>query len=403
MGNIKSEKLDNKAKPGKNKGEISEFYVFLTSLRDGKIFAADDNLNIVEDLCYSVNTVVTQCRNGITRNYVISKEDGSVQIEEGTVPIDFIDHETISEDADTILEGLKKPTEGGVLDLDATPLMAKYHLDQINANSRTKADIVLEICDPYSGTVQRLPFSIKSFMGGNPTLLNSSGSTNLTYRIEGDLSDEDIRCINSMVTKDGRKAVDIKNRIEYMYEKGCKLVFEKIDNETFEGNLRVIDSLLPEIVAEMLLVRYRYNKKYIAENTDYISKQNPMHYRGPHEFYRAKVRNLLMASFTGMMPGTVWNGTDAVHGGYIVVRRDGSIVCYHLYNRDKFESYLFNRTYLETGSATRHRYAVVERDENGLYFKLNLAIRMDNGSNQTRDSPAESKTRTKIEDYRTFE
>lgn len=399
MAKAKSDEPEKMAKPGKNKGEISEFYVFLTSLRDGKIFAADDNLNIVEDLYYTVNKVLMVNKDDVTHKYIISDKDGRVQVEEGSTTIGYIDHETISDDASLILEELKKPTEGGVLDIDTTSLMAKYHLDRINANSRTKADITLEICDPYSGTIQRLPFSIKSFMGGNPTLLNSSGSTNLTYRIEGNLSDEDVEYINSLVTRDERKAVDIKSRIDCIYSKGCRLVFEKVDNETFEGNLRVIDSKLPEIVAEMLLARYRFDKKYISENTEYVSKMNPMNYRGPHKFYKAKVRNLLMASFTGMVPGKEWDGTDAVHGGYIVVRKDGSVVCYHLYNRDEFESYLFNRTYFETGSATRHRYATVERDEKGLYFKLNLAIRMDNNSGRVRDIPKNNSGQDPIGDF----
>lgn len=329
--------------------EISEFYIFLTSLMDSLVFVTSEDQNIVEDLYYTVNKVIT------------TNTDDSIHTQ--------------------------KPTEGGVLHIDESDLMARYHLDKISAGSQTKTDITLEICDPYSGTVQRLPFSIKSFMGGNPTLLNSSGSTNLTYRIEGELSDEDIERINGMMTKDKRRAVDVKSRIDCIYSKGCRLVFDKVDNETFDGNLRVIDSKLPEIIAEMLVARYRFDKKYISENTEYISKENPLDYRGPHEFYKAKVRSLLMASFTGMVPGKVWNGTDAVHGGYIVVRKDGSVVCYHLYNRDKFENYLFNRTYFETGSATRHRYAAIERDKKGLCFKLNLAIRMDNSAGRVKDVP----------------
>jgi hypothetical protein len=35
-----------------NKGEWSEFYVFLKLLSEGKIYAADENLNKIEELCY---------------------------------------------------------------------------------------------------------------------------------------------------------------------------------------------------------------------------------------------------------------------------------------------------------------------------------------------------------------
>ena len=58
------------------------------------------------------------------------------------------------------------------------------------------------------------------------------------------------------------------------------------------------------------------------------------------------------------------------------MKKDGSVVCYYLDDHSKFEEYLFSRTYFETGSAKRHKYAVVDRDEKGLFIKLNVAIRM---------------------------
>ena len=349
---------------------------------------------------YTINKVIRNCYGNNDRDYVISDENGDVLIEEGALLIDSVDHETIVNDTDVVLEELRKPTEHGTLHFDTSGLELRYHLGQIKANSSSKSHIVLEICDPYAGTVMRLPFSIKSFMGGDPTLLNSSQKTNLTYRIEGCLSDEDIEHINHMITvRRNKKAVDVTGRVNYIYNRGCRLVFEKVDNETFEGNLRMIDSLLPEIIAEMLLIRYRIDKKFISDNTDYISKLNPLKYKGSNEFYKVKMHNLLMASFTGMVPGTVWNGTDAVHGGYIVVRNDGSVVCYHLYNRNKFENYLFSRTYFETGSATRHHFAKVERDEKGLIFKLNLAIRMDNSMNKPESQLDGESRQSTISDY----
>lgn len=37
-----------------NKGEWSELYVFFSILADGKIYAADENLNRIEETFYSV-------------------------------------------------------------------------------------------------------------------------------------------------------------------------------------------------------------------------------------------------------------------------------------------------------------------------------------------------------------
>ncbi len=49
--------------------------------------------------------------------------------------------------------------------------------------------------------------------------------------------------------------------------------------------------------------------------------------------------------------------------------------CLHLNNRNKFEKYLVNRSYLDTYSTTRSEYAKIEKTIDGdLIFKLNLVI-----------------------------
>jgi hypothetical protein len=76
-----------------------------------------------------------------------------------------------------------------------------------------------------------------------------------------------------------------------------------------------------------------------------------------------------------MMPSVVWTGQLATTGGYLVVKDDGEIICYHIYNRNEFENYLLKNTKLETASSTRHEFGVVYKENNQLYFKLNLQIR----------------------------
>lgn len=131
-------------------------------------------------------------------------------------------------------------------------------------------------------------------------------------------------------------------------------------------------------------VSNRLGVKTIAELTNYLSETNPMKFRGTHEFYKAKICRMLMALFTGMKADSIWNGYDEAHGGYIVVREDGQVLCYHLNNRNKYEEYLYNHTYLET-YGKRSKFAVVERDVDGLIFKLNLDIRMSSGGNVKKD------------------
>jgi HpaII restriction endonuclease len=77
----------------------------------------------------------------------------------------------------------------------------------------------------------------------------------------------------------------------------------------------------------------------------------------------------------GMTPGKEWDGFTKTHGGYIIVKEDGEIVCYHLYNRDEFQEYLYNNTRLETPSTSRHKFGSIYTENGSRYIKLNLQIR----------------------------
>ncbi len=57
-------------------------------------------------------------------------------------------------------------------------------------------------------------------------------------------------------------------------------------------------------------------------------------------------------------------------------RNDSEILCYHLYDRNRFEDYLFFNAYLERSGRSRHKYASVIKENDGtLSFKLNFQVR----------------------------
>ena len=76
-----------------------------------------------------------------------------------------------------------------------------------------------------------------------------------------------------------------------------------------------------------------------------------------------------------MMPSRVWSGQLDTTGGYLVVKDNGEIVCYHIYNRNEFENYLLKNTKLETASSSRHDFGIIYEEDNELRIKLNLQIR----------------------------
>ena len=71
------------------------------------------------------------------------------------------------------------------------------------------------------------------------------------------------------------------------------------------------------------------------------------------------MKKLLLASALGMTPAKEWNGRFDANGGYLVVRKDGEIVCYHFYNQNDVEDYLYNNTRLDRASRDRYNYGVI--------------------------------------------
>ena len=79
-----------------------------------------------------------------------------------------------------------------------------------------------------------------------------------------------------------------------------------------------------------------------------------------------------------------WEGLEEANGGFIVVNSDGSIVCYHLYDRDNFREYLFEHTSLDTPASTKyllksepedHKDGSVHRENDKDIMTLNLQVR----------------------------
>ena len=91
--------------------------------------------------------------------------------------------------------------------------------------------------------------------------------------------------------------------------------------------------------------------------------------------YEYKIKNFLDAIALGMVPSKLWDGFSKAQGGYIVVKENGDVVCYHLYNRDEFRTYLFENTKLDAPSTTRYGYGELYEENGKLFFKLNLQIR----------------------------
>jgi type II restriction enzyme len=248
--------------------------------------------------------------------------------------------------------------------------MKKLLCTKVKASNEKKADLVAIIYDRISKTMPMLGFSIKSMVGGASTLLNPGQTTNFIYEVKdftGSLGE-----VNAIQTK-----AQIRDRVRKIAENGGVFEFVGVSNEQFETNMKMIDTALPEFIAQMLLDFFSNAHRTVADLTKELSEDESMKKKFGLSLtnYEYKMKNFLDAIALGMVPSKPWDGFSKAHGGYIIVKENGDVVCYHLYNRDEFRSYLYENTRFDAPSTTRYGYGELYKENDKLFFKLNLQIR----------------------------
>jgi type II restriction enzyme len=223
----------------------------------------------------------------------------------------------------------------------------------------------------FNSKSNNLGFIIKSQLGSSSTLLNAGKTTNFIFKIDN-LKLAEIEKINSI---DSRSK--IRDRIKAVSEKKGNFIFTKTEKQIFSNNLILIDSKLPEILSQIVYEFYSSDKSSVSDLVEKVSTTNPLEFdiANEHKFYEYKIKRFLTDIALGMMPSKVWTGQYDATGGYLIVKENGDVLCYHIYNRNEFENYLFNNTKLDTASSSRHDFGMIYEEGREFFFKLNLQIR----------------------------
>tara|TARA_R110001592_G_scaffold176856_4_gene416952 strand:- start:538 stop:1617 length:1080 start_codon:yes stop_codon:yes gene_type:complete len=352
-----------------NKGEWSEIYTLLKIIADKKLFAGDSDLKKIESLIFPIIKILRDESNG-TYEYAYDRDLVIIKgaTEEFRIPIT-----EFQEKAVLLLSKLKETTSATFSIPEIETFINSFNCVSLKAKSSVKSDIRIVIHDQRTGTTPELGFSIKSQLGGASTLLNAGKTTNFIYEIVNTvLSETQVQEVNNI---DSRSK--IKDRIEKIKEYSGTLSFRQTESSVFGNNLTLIDSSLPKIISEIVYLFFTSGNSKTIDLVNEISILNPLGFNleTNHPFYSYKIKRLLTDIALGMMPSKVWTGELDATGGYLVVKDDGEILCYHIYNRNEFEDYLLNNTKLETASSTRHDFGVVYKTDDRQFFKLNLQIR----------------------------
>ncbi len=350
----------------KNKGDWSELYVLLYLLGTRKLYAADENLNRIGAFCFPIKRIM---RHDAPARHIDFVLDGinRVKIYFNTALTREMTSEEFKNEAEILYEDIVRG-RGSFNIPHAERFLNDISLNRLAAPSNDVTDIKMELHDTITGIDQIMGFSIKSYIGGAPTLLNASGATNFIYEITG-LTDEEAKEINSINTLS-----KIRDRMRRIFDFGGTVLYQRTANRIFSANLMMIDSCMEYLLSEVLLYSYTSGELDCVKIIEHLEAENPLDYprRG---LYTHKFKLFLCAKALGMEPGSEWSGEDDASGGYIVAKADGDVLAYHLYNRDKFKQYLLENTKLERGSTSKHKYASIYKMDGRMYINLNLQIR----------------------------
>lgn len=363
-----------------NKGEWSELYVFLRLLADGRLYAADENLNRIDSMFFPILKIIREETIGKRKEFYTGKTikvwmDGVCVIE---IPV-----ERFSEESEKLLRVIQTSHTASFSSDQTEEFMKMIRVECLESRSRDKADIFVKIHDIQTGYEMEVGFSIKSKLGKAATLLNASKTTNFIYELDatqkalGSISENLVNIQGTIKPDRHNKAKGIGAILENLSQFKCPIKFHSAD-ERFVDNLMMIDSQMPWLVAELLRIYYsKQTKNTMMDVVEYVIAQNPLALKVEKAklFYSHKIKTLLSAVALGMTPSIAWDGADEATGGYIIVKQDGDVVAYHIYNREKFKDYLLNHTRFETASRSRHDYGYIYEENGRLFIKLNLQLR----------------------------
>ena len=347
-----------------NRGEWSEIYALIKLLSDGNLIPGDENLEKLENLIYPIISILRKESDGLWNYQIKNKLIFISGTKEISIPI-----EKFKKEAEFLLTEIKKKRKGTFAIPETEKFLNEIGCKRLKASSKTKSDITIIIHDHFTGLNPILDFSIKSKLGAPSTLLNAGLSTNFIYEIKGNITQSLKNKINSK-----KNFID---KCDLLRINRMKMYYSDLESIIFKNNLILIDSLLPEILAYILIEYYSKAKSKVEDICAQINTINPLKFDVSlnHGYYEYKIKKFLTDIALGMMPAKVWNGDYEATGGYLVVKEDGEVICYHIYNKKEFEDYLYHNTRLETGSTTRHQFGKIYKEGNKYFIKLNLQIR----------------------------
>jgi len=348
-----------------NKGEWSEIYTFAYLLSTGVLYSADKDLNVIEEIYFPVIKIIREEIEGSPIDY---KTGEIIKIYRGEQLLQEVPKQRFTEITQELLEKIPQGSRAFEIPT-AEEFFNSIYCEKVKENANKKEDITVQLQDIHTGISPICGFSIKSYLGARPTLINPGTNTNFVFELSN-CNDDIMEVVNNINSR-----TKLKDRIRELVSRGCDIIpVEHSISSQFEENLQFVDTKMPELLQLLVMYSYLYDITSVVDVVQKLKEINPLGYSNA-EIYTYKIKKLLCAFALGLTPErNDWLGAEDANGGYITVKSDGSVVCYHLYNRTEFENYLYEYTYFERPSTSKYHYMNIYND--GGIYKIKLCMQV---------------------------
>jgi len=348
-----------------NIGEWSEVYTFFKLLADGKLHAASAELTLDTNSYYPIVKLMRKQKD-FSFDYELDELNIRISPEHKDTSEVVISRSNFGTAASEILSTIAGST-GNFSVPSVGQIIADAHIASLKEPHSDKSDISLVAHDSRIGNDTKMTFSIKSQLGSPSTLLNASGATNFRFALSSDISDAEISSLNEL---------GVKELVKSLVQRGCDLSLQEVHNAQFATNLKMIDTEMPKLIAALLISYYSGLGTSLKDLVSVVSKADPLTIgAGADKVYAHKIKTFLADVALGMTPSIPWSGEYDATGGYIIVKPNGELVCFHAYNREAFRDYLLNSTKMETAWTTRHKFGFLFRMNDQVFIDLNFQVR----------------------------
>lgn len=373
---------------GYNKGEWAELYVFLQLLGSGRLDAADRDLQCKPGAFLEVSKVFRHEKGRPETEYVVVPEFDTVEVRCDGARVARVSMRECAEQARALFEYLTSHKGSGkvmcapegVCDFAEAIGVTNPKAPSAAAGGLFggKADIVVETRDGRNALVNRMGFSVKSQFGSPSTLFNAGPNAPLLFWV-ANCTDELMEEFNALVNTSGKRAW-MSHCQPFLAAHGLRVSFARsADTGSFERNLLFIREGMLEIIAGCVRERFVRGTESpdVAAVTRAVSETNPMRYPPAlaAAIYEKAMKDFLYAAFSGMSATKAWNGVEQVNGGYIVVKPDGEVLCYHANDREEFREYLFRTTKFDSPSTQKCGWSYIQRKNGEYLLPINFTIR----------------------------